>query len=143
MSLYQSLPGVDRRRINSSHPGIQGLRINQRLITGAVRLLSCPMVIWTAWNRTLCLVLNLYLCSHAHPAWAHSCGVLPLSCWGAAVSERSCKLTFLVSLPARAANFDLTATPSTKEAQAIADELYAGFVSEVRRQTPRLGLTWL
>ncbi|KAK9831491.1 hypothetical protein WJX81_001590 [Elliptochloris bilobata] len=28
------------------------------------------------------------------------------------------------------ANFALTATPSTKEAQAIADELYAGFVSE-------------
>jgi len=33
---------------------------------------------------------------------------------------------------ARAANFELTATPSTKEAQAIADELYADFVSQVR-----------
>ncbi len=30
-----------------------------------------------------------------------------------------------------AANFELTATPSTKEAQAIADELYANFVSTV------------
>lgn len=30
----------------------------------------------------------------------------------------------------------LTATPSTKEAQAIADELYADFVSQVRRLPP-------
>lgn len=44
-----------------------------------------------------------------------------------------------MSLPARAANFELTATPSTKEAQAIADELYAGFVSEVRVSDPGVG----
>ena len=62
---------------------------------------------------------------------------------GQLLVRRSCKLTFLMPLPARAANFELTATPSTKEAQAIADELYAGFVSEVRRHTPRLGLTRL
>ena len=39
---------------------------------------------------------------------------------------------FFTVVFARAANFELTAKPSTKEAQAIADELYAGFVSEVR-----------
>ena len=54
--------------------------------------------------------------------------------------RRSCKqLTLLMLLPARAANFELTATPSTKEAQAIADELYAGFVSEVRAPDPGVG----
>ena len=64
--------------------------------------------------------------------YCHAGGRLLLRC--------SCKLTFLMSLPARAANFELTATPSTKEAQAIADELYAGFVSEVRALGPGFGL---
>ena len=75
---------------------------------------------------------------------AHGCGVPPVPCWGTAVLDTPLRAAdLLILLSPRAANFELTATPSTKEAQAIADELYAGFVSEVRALDTGLGLLHL
>ena len=92
---------------------------------------------------------------HCKSGWLdlpwRSCRCFVVRCfWVPVRSAQSCVLLFVAAsraagsaaagdalsagAHARAANFTLTATPSTKEAQAIADELYAGFVSEVRRR---------